>query len=142
MRWSWCACACLHGTHETRRKCMKRHIGGLCAFAISCNARRSIASSSIMSFISLPNETKLWGHWIHMDLCQIFFLNLPILINNHELDNIVMNKGWIHGELRYFCGISWSSIKSDHELRWEIRGFDIFRKITQRKIYGIQNHRI
>ena len=28
--------------------------------------------------------------------------NSPILINNHELDSIEVNKGLIHRELRYF----------------------------------------
>ena len=45
------------------------------------------------------------------------FPKLPILINNHELNSIVVNKGRIHGELRYFQGISSNSIKSDNELR-------------------------
>ena len=31
------------------------------------------------------------------------------------------NKGRIQGELRYFQGILWNSIKLDNELRWEIR---------------------
>ena len=31
--------------------------------------------------------------------------NSLILRNNHELDNIMVNKGLIHGEFRYFRGI-------------------------------------
>ena len=44
-------------------------------------------------------------------------LNSPILINNNELDSLVVNKGLILGELRYFLCISSNSIKSDNELR-------------------------
>ena len=32
-------------------------------------------------------------------------LNSPILRNNHELDNIVVNKSKIHREIRYFLCI-------------------------------------
>ena len=32
--------------------------------------------------------------------------NSQILINNHELDSTEVNKGRIHGELRYFRGTS------------------------------------
>ena len=32
--------------------------------------------------------------------------NSPILINNHELDSIEVNKGRIYKELRYFRGTS------------------------------------
>ena len=65
---------------------------------------------------------------------------LTNLRNHHELDSIVVNKGQFHRELRYFWGISWNSIKSDEELRWEIKDFDIFIKITQ--IHGIKNYKI
>ena len=43
--------------------------------------------------------------------------NSPILRNNHELNSIVVNKGQMHGELRYFRGISSNSIKSNKQLR-------------------------
>ena len=68
--------------------------------------------------------------------------NSPILMNNHELDSIEVNKDRIHGELRYSWGVLQNSIKLDDELRWEIRNFNIFRKITQRRIYKIKNHSI
>ena len=32
-------------------------------------------------------------------------LNIPILRNNYELKSIVVNKGRIHGEVRYFLDI-------------------------------------
>ena len=51
----------------------------------------------------------------------------------------MLNKSRIHGELRYFLGISSNSIKLDDELRWEIIDFDKFRKIIQRQIHGINN---
>ena len=54
----------------------------------------------------------------------------------------MVNKDRFYGELRYFWGISLSSIKSDEELRWEIRDFDIFIKMNQIKIHKIENHRI
>ena len=75
------------------------------------------------------------------DMSKII-LNSPILRDNHEFDSIVVNKGRIHGELRYFWYISWNLIKSDYEYRWEIREFDKFRKITQIRIHGIKNHSI
>ena len=56
--------------------------------------------------------------------------------------SIMVNKGRIHGELRYFWDISSNSIELDDELRWEIREFDKFRKKTQRWIHGIKNHSI
>ena len=43
--------------------------------------------------------------------------NSPVLINNHELDSIKVNKGRIHGELRYFRGVLQNLIKSNNELR-------------------------
>ena len=52
----------------------------------------------------------------HRDVSKII-PNSPILRNNHELDSIMVNKGQIHGKLRYFRGISSNSIKSDNELR-------------------------
>ena len=50
--------------------------------------------------------------------------------------------GWIHGELRYFLDILWNSMKSNYELGYEIRDFDRFGKITQRRIHGIKNNLI
>ena len=43
--------------------------------------------------------------------------NTPFLRNNYELDSILVNKGWIHGELSYFKGISSNLIKSDDKSR-------------------------
>ena len=43
--------------------------------------------------------------------------NPLILRNNYELDSIMVNKGQIHEELRYFRCISSNSIKSEDELR-------------------------
>ena len=43
--------------------------------------------------------------------------NSLILINNHELGSIKVNKGRIHKELRYFLGIFSNLIKSDSKLR-------------------------
>ena len=61
------------------------------------------------------------------------FTKLTNLKINHELDSIVVNKGLILRELGYFWGILWNLIKSDDELRWEIRDFDRFGKRTQKK---------
>ena len=54
----------------------------------------------------------------------------------------MVNKGRIHGELRYFLGVLRIQSKSDKELRWEIRDFRNLRKRTQRKIHRIKNHSI
>ena len=43
--------------------------------------------------------------------------NSPILRNNHEIDSIVVNKGRIHGELRYYLFIYLNLIKLDDELQ-------------------------
>ena len=43
--------------------------------------------------------------------------NLPILGIYHELKGIMVNKGRIHRELRYFREIFWKLIKLDDELR-------------------------
>ena len=42
--------------------------------------------------------------------------NSPILRNNQELWSILVNKGRIHGELRYFQGVFQILINSDDEL--------------------------
>ena len=68
--------------------------------------------------------------------------NLPILGIYHELKGIMVNKGRIHRELRYFREIFWNLVKLDDELRWEIRENGGFRKITQRSIRGIKNRSI
>ena len=68
--------------------------------------------------------------------------NLPILGINHELSGIMVNKGQIHRELRYFRDIFWKLIKLDDELRCKIRENGRFRKITQRSISGIKNRSI
>ena len=65
--------------------------------------------------------------------------NLPILGINHELSGIMVNKGRIHMELRYFRDIFWKLIKLNDELRLEIRENGRFRKITERSIRGIKN---
>ena len=54
----------------------------------------------------------------------------------------MVNKGRIHREIRYFREIFWNLIKSDNELRCEIRESGGFRKITQRCIHQIKNHSI
>ena len=43
--------------------------------------------------------------------------NLPILGINNKLKGIMVNKGRIHRELRYFRDIFWKLIKLDDELR-------------------------
>ena len=43
--------------------------------------------------------------------------NLPILGIYNELSGIMVNKGRIHMELRYFRDIFWKLIKLDDELR-------------------------
>ena len=48
-------------------------------------------------------------------------------------------KGRIHGELGKFEIYLWSSVKSDDEIRLEMREFMILRKITQFWIHGIKN---
>ena len=68
--------------------------------------------------------------------------NLPIWGIKSELKDIMVNKGRIHRELRYFRDIFWKLIKLDNELRWEIRENGRFRKITQRSIRGIKNRSI
>ena len=66
--------------------------------------------------------------------------NLPIWGIKSEFKGIMVNKGRIHMELRYFREIFWNLGKLDDELRWEIR--EIFREITQRSICGIKNRSI
>ena len=65
-----------------------------------------------------------------------------ILINNHQLDSIEVNKGQIHIELRYFQRTLRNSLKSDNELRREIMDFSIFGKRTRSQIQGVKNHSI
>ena len=67
--------------------------------------------------------------------------NLPILRNNHEanLCGFDPKNPW---RIKLFWDIISNLIKSDNKLRWEIRDFNIFEKITQRRIYGIKNHSI
>ena len=65
--------------------------------------------------------------------------NLPIWGIKSELRGIMVNKGQIHREFRYFWDIFWNLVKLDDELRWEIRENSAFRKITQRSIRGIKN---
>ena len=48
-------------------------------------------------------------------------------------------KGRIHGELGKFMRYLWNLVKSEDELRLEIRDFSILRKITQNRIHGIKN---
>ena len=43
--------------------------------------------------------------------------NLPILGIYNELSGIMVNKGRIHRELRYFRDIFWNLVKLDDELR-------------------------
>ena len=51
-------------------------------------------------------------------------------------------KGQIHGELGKFERYLWNSVKSDDEMRLEIREFMILRKTTQFRIHGIKNQMI
>ena len=48
-------------------------------------------------------------------------------------------KGQIHGEVGKFEIYLWILVKSDDELRLEIRLFMILRKITQLQFHGIKN---
>ena len=68
--------------------------------------------------------------------------NLPIWWKYLNLKGIMVNKSRIHKEIWYFWEIFWNLIKSDDELRWEIRENGRFKKITQRQIHGIKNHSI
>ena len=54
---------------------------------------------------------------ISRDIVSKIKPNLPILGINHELKGIMVNKGRIHRELRYFRDIFWKLIKLDDELR-------------------------
>ena len=65
--------------------------------------------------------------------------NLPIYRLIHQLKGIMVNKGQIHRELGNYERYLRNSIKSDNELRLEIRKFMILRKITQLRIQGIKN---
>ena len=55
---------------------------------------------------------------------------------------IMVNKGRIYGKLGNFFRYLWNSIKSNNELRLEIRKFIILRKITQLRIHDIKNQAI
>ena len=44
--------------------------------------------------------------------------------------------------IKVFSRCSSNSIKSDKELRWEIKNSGIFRKKNPRQIHGIKNHSI
>ena len=68
--------------------------------------------------------------------------NLPIWGIKRELRGIMVNKGRIHREFRYFRDIFWNLVKLDDELRWESRENGVFRKKTSKRIHGIKNHRI
>ena len=68
--------------------------------------------------------------------------NLPNWGIKSELKGIMVNKGRIHRELRYFRDIFCNLVKLDDELRSEIRENGVFRKITQRYIRGIKNRSI
>ena len=48
-------------------------------------------------------------------------------------------KGRIHGDLVKFEIYLWNLVKSDDELRLEIRNFIILRKTTQLQIHRIKN---
>ena len=54
--------------------------------------------------------------------------NSPISYYNQELKSIIVNNSRIHIELSYFQSISSNSIKSDKELRREIKDFRNFKK--------------
>ena len=68
--------------------------------------------------------------------------NLPLWGIKRELRGVMVNKGRIHREFRYFRDIFWNLVKLDNELRWEIRENGVFRKKTSKRIHGIKNHRI
>ena len=87
-----------------------------------------------------PDETARSS--ISHGLVSKFKPNLPIWGIKSELKGIMVNKGRIHMELRYFWDIFWKLIKLDNELRWEIRENGGFKKITQRSIRGIKNRSI
>ena len=54
----------------------------------------------------------------------------------------MINKGRIHKELGKFFRYLWKSIKSDDELRLEMRKFSVLRKITLIQIHRIKNQEI
>ena len=54
----------------------------------------------------------------------------------------MINKGGIHEELGKFFRYPWNSVKSDNELRLEIREFSLLRNITPIRIHGIKNQEI
>ena len=68
--------------------------------------------------------------------------NLLIWWKYLKLRGIMVNKGRIYREIRYFWEIFWNLIKLDDELVIEIRKNGRFKKITQRRIHEIKNHSI
>ena len=63
------------------------------------------------------DETRLRGRRFHTVSCKKIIPNLPIWGIKSELKGIMVNKGRIHRELRYFRDIFWKLIKLDDELR-------------------------
>ena len=80
----------------------------------------------------------LLAHWrdetarssISHSLVSKIIPNLPILGIYHKLKGIMVNKGWIHRELKYFQDIFWKLIKSDEKLMVEIGKNGILWKKT------------
>ena len=68
--------------------------------------------------------------------------NLPILGIYNKLRGIMVNKGRIHRELRYFWDIFWKLIKSDKKLMVEIGENGILWKKTSNRFHVMKNHRI
>ena len=55
---------------------------------------------------------------------------------------MMVNKGRIHRELRYFLSILQIRSKLDNELKYKIMDFSNFRKTTPRGIHEIKTHSI
>ena len=66
---------------------------------------------------SVNDETRPRGRRFHSVSRQKIKPNLPIWGIKSELKGIMVNKGRIHRELRYFQDIFWKLIKLDDELR-------------------------
>ena len=72
---------------------------------------------SVSSPLMNSDETKPRGRRLHAVLRLKINSNLPILGIYKELSGIMVNKGQIHRELRYFRDIFWNLVKLDDELR-------------------------
>ena len=63
------------------------------------------------------DETRLRCRRFHTVSCQNLSLNLSIWGIKSELKGIMVNKGRIHRDFRYFRDIFWNLVKLDDELR-------------------------